>query len=709
MFSDRRFRKPVIAAMSVTVLILLLALGAEFALANKPAPPVIQGVAPESPTGYGDDGILEVGVEWINDFPGTADDRSHWDESCDGLNNHLIGEGWTSRFHFTDWNAWETDFKNESLGGNEDSYVDSVDIAMICTHGSGAYDHFWDKDLSSVYFGSSHTDQDLSPGDAYQGYGDKDLEWLAFDSCSVLSDGGAAPYYNRGYWAATMNGLHLLLGFKNTMYVWAPGDGDLWGTYMNGISIPFFGWILPPSSVMQSWFLAVDSVQPSVTCARVLANTNDNFNDYLHGKGYVSADPPTDGYYSYWDHCSTSGMKDQTASYINHPELLSVPRILVQDRLVDENYVLNRVAPPFNFTGDVYSDDMNFYMVNTSGGMTQTLQVDRVTGSFSYHNLSRLWVPPTVAPTLPNANEAYAFMENWFKNQGEGLPGVWYRDYANWTYDIEEMVDMYMNPGENGTFYEQEIANTPADGVMTYPRLIPAKAGTVDGLQQVDFPVFGPGGRLKIYFGGMEDIIGAQGGSRDVLVSAEQVNILDAPVVWQMFLEDHSLAIPEVPWVADMITYDTAILGYYEMPYMIPQGELIPVWQFMADFYSNGNLLAQDVAVYVPAASEFMPPQVEIVSPVDGALYLAGDLISFEGKVVSGGTPPYTYEWNSSNDGFLGSATTLVSALTSPLKDGTIFPNSISFTVVDANGLSGTATISVNVTSPFIWLALVGK
>jgi hypothetical protein len=235
-----------------------------------------------APSGSGDDGTLEVGVEWVNDFPGTGADRSAWDDSCDGLYNGLTGAGWTGNFYWADWDAWKSDFVDESNGGEEDTYVDSVDIAMICTHGSWKHDTFWDQNLTSVFFGSSEPDQHLVPGDAYRSYGDKDLEWLAFDSCSVLNEFGPSPYYNRGYWASTMNGLHLLLGFNNTMYVWAPGDGAYWSLFMKG-----FGFWMPSYTVTQAWFQAVDYNQPTVTCARVLAETPDNYNDYLHGYGYA--------------------------------------------------------------------------------------------------------------------------------------------------------------------------------------------------------------------------------------------------------------------------------------------------------------------------------------------------------------------------------------------------------------------------------------
>ncbi|MFZ2097872.1 MAG: DUF6345 domain-containing protein [Anaerolineales bacterium] len=701
MSSNHRSIKLFVATLTGSILILLLVFGTQFALAKLPVNATPPTAIPDSPTGWGDDGVLEIGVEWINDFPGTADDRSHWDESCDGLYNQLLSTGWISRFHFTDWSAYETDFKNESLGGSEDAYVDKVDIAMICTHGAGTHDDFWNKNLSSVYFGSSHTDQHLSPGDAYKAYGDKDLEWLAFDSCSVLSDGGAAPYYNRGYWAATMNGLHLLLGFKNTMYVWAPGDGLLWGFYMKG-----FSWFLPPSTVTQAWFQAVDYVQPTVTCARVLAETPNNFNDYLWGKGYVSPDPVADNYYYYWDHCST-GAK-QSIIDNTQPEAITLPRLQVLDRMVNEEYVQNIIAPAFNLTGDIAMDDMFYYMVNTSGGITQTLQVDRVTGSYSFHNLSSLWVTPEMTPTLPTTRVADLIINNWFtQTPAEGLPAAWYRTPLYYFYLTEDIVGEQFMMGENGEFTEQEISRLPANVSMTYPRLISVQAGTADGIQQVEYPVFGPGGRLKLYLGDGGEIIGVQGGSRDVSETKEQIPILDAGVVWNMLMEDNSLAIPELPYAADYITYTAATLGYYELPYLEHQSELIPAWEFTTDFYLDGDLLAEDVPVYVPAAAEYMPPQVAILNPPDGSTFLAGAPILFEGSAF-GGTPPYSYAWNSSSDGYLGDTLNIVSALGSEIKGGNVFSPSVSLQVTDAHGLSSTATITLNI-NPLFWLPAISK
>ncbi len=232
-----------------------------------------------------------VGVEWINDFAGTGNDRSHWDESAEGLYNELVSDGWNGKFCWGNANAWMSDFTT-----NNDSWIDAVDIALIGTHGSYNYDSFWGDNHSSVMFSTGTSDSYMHPGEVYNLWGDYNLEWIALDCCSVLRD------HSVGQWSHAMNGLHLLLGFKNTMYVVAPGDGKKWGEYATGNW--FLLWDIP-FTVTQSWFLAVDAVQPhgwTTVTARVLAEVSDNYNDYIWGEGYTSPDPTKDGTYWIWDH-----------------------------------------------------------------------------------------------------------------------------------------------------------------------------------------------------------------------------------------------------------------------------------------------------------------------------------------------------------------------------------------------------------------------
>lgn len=696
MHSKHRFQKPMIALLIVIVLIILLAVGTQFALAKNGTQTTSQAGIDVSPDGWGDDGVTEVGVEWINDFPGTDGDRTHWDESCDGLYYTLKNQGWPYGFRWTDWNVWETDLKRAGAGGSENTIMDSVDIGMVCTHGSSTYDSYWGGTYSSVYFGSTHTDHHLTPGDAYYAFGDKDLEWLAFDSCSVLND------TSRRQWANTFNGLHLLLGFKNTMYVNAPGDGDYWAYYMNGVRFLGF-WISPPRTVLQSWFTAVDYNQPSVTCARVLGEATSNYYDYLWGKGPVSSDPVVDDWYYYWDHCSTGAKLTVEKA---QPEIFSIPVYTVQERLINQDYVRNNIAPAFGFDGEIAEGALFFFMLDNSGGITRTLQVDKITGSFIYQDLSRLWVPPAVPPTLPDENQAMAFLSNWYKNQGARLPGYPYI-YSSHMYEMEQLVEMQRMMAEDGNQPEQVVATTPTDVVLTYPRVIPSNVLTANGVQQLDLPVYGAGGRMKAYLGGLTEIIGMQGGSRDVVNSGIMVNILTPDVVWGKFKQDPSLAIPEVSFVGDVITYTTATLGYYEQPYLMHQIALIPVWDFSVNSYSNGVLVAEDIDVYVPAADEFMPPQVTILNPADGSTFWAGESIDFKGE-VTGGIPPYAYEWTSSSDGTLGYALDVTSGLGSQIKAGEVFEVTVSLQVTDANGSISTDNVTVAI-NPIFWMPVIKK
>ena len=160
--------------------------------------------------------------------------------------------------------------------------------------------------------------------------------------------------------------------------------------------------------------------------------------------------------------------------------------------------------------------------------------------------------------------------------------------------------------------------------------------------------------------------------------------------------------------MADLITNSgIGLLAYYEMSYLQPQHELIPVWVFMANFISDGNIIAENVPVYLPAAMEYMPPTVEILTPDDGDTFFANELISFEGS-VAGGTPPYTYKWDSSSDGTLGNTLNIVSAIGSSIRSNTVFNPTVTFQVIDANGLTGTATITLAI-KPVFWMPLITR
>ena len=537
-------------------------------------------------------------------------------------------------------------------------------------------------------FGSLKDDQHLSPGDAYLAFGDKDLEYLAFDSCSVLHDNSVI------YWASTFNGLHLLLGFSNSMHVDPYGDGWLWGYFMTSPYVRL--------TVTQAWFMAIDFNQPSDVCARIIGEATSNYNEHWWN---TWPDPAVNSEKWIWDHCSYGLIYGSNNE--NQPEVATVPVLQVIDRVVNKDYILNNIAPAFNMTGPIGRDEMFHYMVDTSDGITRTLLIDPVTGSYSYHNLSKLWTTPMVPPNLPDKKMAYEYVNNWFgTTPAQLLPGAGYRN-ASFIYSPEGLYNLLLQITGDGNLQGETTSSIPTDISMTFPRKITVQAGTANGIQQVDFPIFGPGARLVVYLGDGGEIIGAQGGSRDVQVDmSDLVTILDPNVVWSMFLANPNLAIGETP-MADIITHTVPTLGYYEMPYLAEQDDLIPAWEFRSWFYSDGSLIAGDYPVYLPAASDYLPPTVDVLNPADGSTFWAGEPISFEGS-ITGGAPPYTIQWTSSSDGFLGDTLNIIASLGSEIRSSTVFNPTVTLQVTDANGLTSTATISLAI-KPVFWLPLITK
>ncbi|MGD8819069.1 MAG: DUF6345 domain-containing protein [Anaerolineae bacterium] len=649
-----------------------------------------EGPSPDAPPTL--DAPYSVGVEWVAQFTTcSANNLPNCTEpECMKLYNTLVNkEGWTGEFHWGDSSAWETDFKRAAAGGSENSWIDSVDLGLFCSHGSGAYDEFWNKNLSSLYFGDPHNDCHLTPGEAYKSYGDYNLEWLAVFACSVLSDGGPAPYYNRGYWASTMDGLHLLLAMKTTMYC-SSQIGQKWADYMRGIQWPFWPhfWLRPPYKITQAWFEAVDDTQPGGVCARVLAEVKDNYNDYLWGKGYVSPDPTANGVYWYWDHCSCTPPPVQVQDL---DQGFALPVLKVLPREVNQEYVLQNIAPAWEMQDSaVYSDTQHFYLMQTTEGMTETLQIDKASGGYKYRIQSTLWNPPTATLELLGPRESFARAEQFFNSlPAENLPGVWYRN-GDTTFAQEQMVEVQLETLPDGTTIEEELQSVAVDNALSWGRVIQILVGTDRGTVQQEVSIVGPGARTKMYLGDGGEILGVQGGSRDLMDMAirQTVAIIPYTTAWEMFLEDPNIALATIPWAFDEVTYSDVTIGYYEQPQFQEQQELIPAWIFNADFTSGGTPLAQGVLVYVPAATEYLPPKVQIDRPEAGATFSDGETVTFNGSVTQG-KAPYTYEWYSSHDGLLGSEATSEASLSGAVEKGELISHTISLQVTDANGQEG--------------------
>ncbi len=668
---------------------------------------------PESPNSVSaildDGGTAEVGVEWITDWPGTADDRANWYYSANNLYNQLLSAGWIGRFNWGNTSAWERDFKAGSYGGN--GLIDTVDLGMIGTHGSSAWDPRYGIVLSSVYFSSNNDNWHLSPGEAYRSLGDNDLEWLAFDSCSVLRNDSMY------YWHEAFNGLHLMLGFANTMYVVYPGDGGVWGDQMQKKGWWIFGH--GAKTVTQAWFTAVEDQQPSGVRARVLAEELNSYNDYIWGQGYVSPDYPNNGGYWYWDHVAGTPAPLQLTAVPT-----SLPILNVVPRLVDEAYAM-QVGQAFSLTGQVLAapDGSAFYMV---GGISDTMQlrVDAFSGGFLFQNLGELWTNPEVPRTLPKSGrEAEALVGNFMASHGEGLPGAQYF-FGN---QIAPTVEL---EGPTTGLLQSGIASvtaiSPTDYAVHYARSV------YDPYSMQDFSIVGPGSRLNFYIGDNGEVIGLKGGWRDYALAGDlaglqaaapvTVPIKTADAAWADFLADPSIAVAQPPQALTYTQKLTPTLAYYEQSLSISQTQLIPVWVFVADLYTETvggpialqsttamtALVASDVNIYVPAAADPLAlPQVNITSPAPGVIINVGQSVPLVGE-VNGGQAPYTYLWTSSVDGALGTDLTLTSPALHPDIKGVLSANQLTLLVTDADGMSATASVDVLVLTA-VYLPLIMK
>lgn len=647
-----------------------------------------QGERPQAPTAtedtLDDGGTAEFGIEWITDWPGTADDRANWYHSANGLRNELNGAGWIQRFFWGNTLAWEEDFKRLANGGTEHVWIDTVDLGMMATHGSGAWDSFWSRNLSSVYYSTDHDNWHLSPGEAYRSLGNDDLEWIAWDSCSVLDDNSAA------YWYTTFDRLHLMLGFANTMYVVYPGDGGAWGDQMQKKGWWIFGH--GAKTVTQAWFTATDDQQPSGVRARVLAETLDNYNDYIWGQGYVSPDPTYDGFYWWWDHVAGTPPPVQITQ-----EIERLPIIHVMPREVNTDYIQN-IANAFGLTSEILADPDGsaFYVVGGEDDERQ-VRIDAKTGAFYYQDLGELWTEPERARALPGSEEEALNLSHQFLAQHDNLPGVF-----EWNSKIAPTV--YLETVREGLSPEEPLRRALQTNGMHYAI---SYMRTVD-IGGVELSVVGPGSRQNVYVGDGGEVIGLKSGYVPLQMdpNREVVPILTAQEAWEAFLADPSLAVAQPPTADNFVLTDTPpTLAYYQQPTTQGQQELIPVWVFEADLYvttedersaTAEQLVADNALIYVQA--EETPSailSVAIDNPGAGLTLAPGETVDLAGT-AQGGTEPYTYSWYSEIDGPLGEGEVLDDVSLSPdTREGAFGTNRVTLTVTDGNGLTATAEVEI--------------
>jgi hypothetical protein len=216
---------------------------------------------------------VDVGVEYIADSQGLPGSVAN----ADGFISTMQNAGIPIEFVWSDFNAWEQDFKDPTLGGDDSNWVDNVDAVFYTGH----------ADANGFTFPGNQDDGKLRYDEAR--WGDRDLEWLVIAACGPLqSSNGSLSWAQR--WGDSFRGLHLLMAYAEVSYV-RKNEGRV---YAEGL--------VNGKRVRNAWVDAA-MLQPSgVTYAYMgVANSDGqtNFNDYFWGRS-LGGGPDITNIAYYW-------------------------------------------------------------------------------------------------------------------------------------------------------------------------------------------------------------------------------------------------------------------------------------------------------------------------------------------------------------------------------------------------------------------------
>jgi hypothetical protein len=561
----------------------------------------------------------------------------------------------------------------------------------MCGHGGFALDPIWGANRQTLFFASEMDDRNLVPGeggrwsDETHSWGDVDLEWLGLEVCTTMR--------HHRYWANCLNGLHLILGWQTTTLN-TPHFGPSWA-----------GGMLFGRTLTQAWFNAADQTNARLgTVAGVVAEEMDNFNDHLWGEGYVGPDPEPDPWYHYWNH-TVPDKKEETkgellSEWLNDSSdpLILLPNPIgkgkpvkykssvsssVQETTMVTYYVIPRTVDSAYIqsiadrmcavegimccTAQVGSDGMgHLWMICGS----EELQVSEASGGVEYINSGWWMIPPTVGATLPEPSWAWSLANGFLTEMMMKPP-----DSYVWLVSLAHL-----------GWFNKVTGKAKQDSSMYTSIKASYRRETTGGYQ-----VLGPGAALSVTYGDNDRLERwAMGGWRDITPGPE-VSVITVEEALQLVATEGSDAtIGGIP-LCDTLVVTNAELAYWEENRDVAQEQLEIIWALGCLCLTEYDTI--EAEIYVPARA--LPPRGSIDAPPDSSWFQQAEAVVFAGS-ATGGLTPYTFDWYSDVDGYLGSGEIVTTnTLSSVVRDQVVIPHTITLTVTDLNGMSDNAHISV--------------
>ena len=693
--------------------------------------------SPTQPTEL-DDGVLEVGVYYVNDYENCAPwglgDLGRTDDDALSLRDRLTAANyflwftyptprWSAPIVWGNGNAWEEDWKRNTASGTEDNWIDTVDLAYFSGHGSE----------TGFFFGvggNKHDDCILTAEDAQAAWGTRDNDWIGLSACNVLND----PYDpNLRRWARTMNGTRLLMGFKTVM------DDVNFGNEL--------GWHIRWGKTMpQAWFLSVNTLLPGSQIARILAEAPAYFNDrwYNHNSPTV-----VDSNFSWWTHQAGTSV----ASTVSAASSARVSRLLA----------LGGEMPVFKVAPLALADAERKYAgISQAFGLTDTTPISGVVAADIFGPLAddtKIFVSDD-GDLLMDANAGnYIYIDSAQLWNGDAVFAAAIQAAANQRVQIDEkeaqrIADAFLaqhqllDPGavrggvqtdtiEGGSYVtptvssaslsaiEQMLQEQPitTNYVVNYARVIsytPPVVGAAVAEPMV-FDVVGPGPKLAVYVAPTvsadvsaaalvnEAVIGGQGGWRTIqqLFAADSsqvtVSMLPTSTVQTLYAqvgERVTLGYVPLPAVSkEIIAFDA---GLCEGPIGMEMNALINVYIATVKATLADNT-TQQYTQNIPVNPSFMAPYAQIIAPAGAESSVPGATVKLRAADASkklnelgydaaldfalgtGNPSSYTYDWYMNE---ISTTTTLTPVVGSGGQQ-------VQFTVPTAVGAGKPATVKI--------------